>query len=100
MTASGAALVEVGTTNRTRLSDYERVAGDAAAILKVHPSNYRLEGFAESVSYSELASLSGRSGIPLIADVGSGLLDENVPWLPGSPPACRDPSRLSHARNT
>ena len=87
MVASGAKLVEVGTTNRTRLSDYEQVARDAAAFLKVHPSNYRLEGFAESVSYADLAALAKRSGVPLIADVGSGLLDANVPWMPGSPPS-------------
>jgi len=87
MAASGAALVEVGTTNRTRLSDYERVAADAAVILKVHPSNYRLEGFAESVSYADLAAFTNQAEVPLIADVGSGLLDENVPWLPGSPPS-------------
>ncbi|MCP4966955.1 MAG: L-seryl-tRNA(Sec) selenium transferase [bacterium] len=87
MAVSGARLVEVGTTNRTRLADYEKVVADASAILKVHPSNYRLEGFAESASYAELASLSARSGVPLIADVGSGLLDANVPWLPGQPPA-------------
>ncbi len=86
MAASGATLVEVGTTNRTRLDDYERVIAEAAVILKVHPSNYRLEGFAEAASYAELAALAQRSGVPLIADVGSGLLDENVPWLPGSPP--------------
>ncbi len=86
MAASGASLLEVGTTNRTRLSDYEAVIGDAAAILKVHPSNYRLEGFAESVSYEALATLARRSDVPLIADVGSGLLDANVPWMPGSPP--------------
>lgn len=87
MAASGAALIEVGTTNRTRLSDYEAVIGDAAAILKVHPSNYRLEGFAESVSYEVLAGLASGAGVPFIADVGSGLLDSNVPWLPGSPPS-------------
>ena len=87
MSASGARLVEVGTTNRTRLEDYEAVVGDAAVILKVHPSNYRLEGFAESVGYAELAALATKSGVPLIADVGSGLLDERVPWLPGIPPA-------------
>ncbi len=86
MQASGAKLVEVGTTNRTRLSDYERVAGEAAAFLKVHPSNYRLEGFSESVSYADLAALAAHTGVPLIADVGSGLLDANVPWMPGSPP--------------
>lgn len=87
MAASGARLVEVGTTNRTRVADYEKVVADAAAILKVHPSNYRLEGFAESASYAELALLSSKTGVPLIADVGSGLLDANVPWLPGQPPA-------------
>ena len=87
MAASGAHLVEVGTTNRTRLGDYEAVVEGAGAVLKVHPSNYRLEGFAESASYVELADLAKRSGVPLLADVGSGLLDENVPWLPGSPPA-------------
>lgn len=87
MAASGAKLVEVGTTNRTRVADYTEVADSAAAILKVHPSNYRLEGFAESASYAELVDLSRRTGVPLIADVGSGLLDANVPWLPGQPPA-------------
>jgi L-seryl-tRNA(Ser) seleniumtransferase len=87
MAASGANLVEVGTTNRTRLSDYESVVADAAVILKVHPSNYRLEGFSESVSYGELADLASRSGVPILADVGSGLLDTRVPWLAGNPPA-------------
>jgi L-seryl-tRNA(Ser) seleniumtransferase len=87
MAASGARLVEVGTTNRTRVGDYERVIKDAAAVLKVHPSNYRMEGFAESASYADLADLATQHEVPLIADVGSGLLDSNVPWLPGSPPA-------------
>lgn len=87
MAASGAGLLEIGTTNRTRVGDYERVIGEAAALLKVHPSNYRLEGFAESASYSDIAALGARHNVPFIADVGSGLLDSNVPWLPGSPPA-------------
>ena len=87
MAASGAHLVEVGTTNRTRLSDYRNAAGEAAAILKVHPSNYRVEGFAESVSYADLADLARETGVPVIADVGSGLLDARVPWLPGQPPS-------------
>ncbi len=81
MAASGATLVEVGTTNRTRLSDYQAVAGSIAAILKVHPSNYRVEGFQEEATYAELASLSRASNIPFIADVGSGLIDEAAPWL-------------------
>jgi L-seryl-tRNA(Ser) seleniumtransferase len=86
MTASGCLLVEVGTTNRTRLADYEREIKSAAAILKVHPSNYRVEGFSESTPIAELAALTRRNHVPLIADIGSGLLDDTVPWLPGSPP--------------
>jgi L-seryl-tRNA(Ser) seleniumtransferase len=81
MAASGATLVEVGTTNRTRLSDYEAVADSVDAILKVHPSNYRVEGFQEEASYSELSDLAHASSIPFIADVGSGLIDDTAPWL-------------------
>jgi L-seryl-tRNA(Ser) seleniumtransferase len=84
---SGARLVDVGTTNRTRLSDYQRAVvrpgNDIAVVLKVHPSNYRVDGFVESTPVSELASL----GIPLVADIGSGLIDADVPWLGGPPPA-------------
>lgn len=75
MAASGAKLVEVGTTNRTRRRDYERALdGRTALILKVHPSNYRVEGFAESPATTELAAVAERAGIPLAFDVGSGLL--------------------------
>jgi L-seryl-tRNA(Ser) seleniumtransferase len=81
MAASGATLVEVGTTNRTRPADYEAVAGSVDAILKVHPSNYRVEGFSEDVSYAELSTLARAAAVPFIADVGSGLIDENAPWL-------------------
>jgi L-seryl-tRNA(Ser) seleniumtransferase len=87
MAASGSKLVEVGTTNRTRLADYEREVESAAAILKVHPSNYRVQGFAESASLEELADLAKSHNVPLIADVGSGLLDATVPWLPGGAPS-------------
>ena len=86
MAASGATLLEVGTTNRTRIADYAAVADRAAVILKVHPSNYRIEGFAEDASYVELATLAADRGIPFVADVGSGLLDDRVPWLGGPPP--------------
>jgi len=82
MAASGASLVEVGTTNRTRLSDYASVAESVDAILKVHPSNYRVEGFQEEASYADLSSLAHGTGIPFIADVGSGLIDEAATWLP------------------
>jgi len=84
--ASGARLVEVGTTNKTRLSDYERALEaepDTAAILKVHQSNYRMIGFTESVGIGELSGL----GPPVVADLGSGLLDAGTPWLEGGPPA-------------
>lgn len=85
MTQSGARLVEVGTTNRTRLSDYQAglAGGDVALVLKVHPSNYRIVGFTESVEVAELAGL----GVPVAADIGSGLLDASTPWLEGGPPA-------------
>ncbi|MEY2553534.1 MAG: L-seryl-tRNA(Ser) seleniumtransferase [Ilumatobacteraceae bacterium] len=87
MEQSGARLVDVGTTNRTRLADYRkalaRQKADVAAILKVHPSNFRIEGFVEATSVAELATLD----VPVIADIGSGLIDANCPWLPGPPPA-------------
>jgi L-seryl-tRNA(Ser) seleniumtransferase len=87
MEQSGARLVDVGTTNRTRVDDYrraiERPDVDAALVLKVHPSNYRVEGFVEETSVAELATL----GVPVVADIGSGLLDATCPWLPGAPPA-------------
>jgi len=68
---SGAKLREVGTTNRTRLSDYEAAIGEnTRAILWVHPSNFEVSGFTESVGVAELASL----GPPVVADVGSGAL--------------------------
>ena len=87
MEQSGARLIDVGTTNRTRLDDYrralERPGVDAALVLKVHPSNYRVEGFVEETSVRELATL----GVPVVADIGSGLIDANCPWLSGPPPA-------------
>jgi len=83
---SGASLVDVGTTNRTRLDDYRRAIGrngaDVALVLKVHPSNYRVEGFVEDTAVEELATL----GVPVVADVGSGLLDATCPWWPGPHP--------------
>jgi len=81
MQASGARLVEVGTTNRTRVEDYASVMGTVDAILKVHPSNYRVEGFHEDASAADLADLASRHSIPFIHDVGSGLLDAGAPWL-------------------
>jgi L-seryl-tRNA(Ser) seleniumtransferase len=82
MEASGAELVEVGTTNRTRLSDFAAVADSVDAILKVHPSNYRIDGFSEEASYEDLVALAHHNDVPLIADVGSGLMDQLAPWVP------------------
>lgn len=73
--ASGARLVEVGTTNRTRVDDFRRaVSEDTAVILKVNPSNFRIEGFTESVATAELVALAREHGLKMIADEGSGLL--------------------------
>ncbi len=87
MASSGARLVEVGTTNRTRKDDFvDAVANpgvDAALVLRVHQSNYRIVGFTEAPRTAELADL----GVPLVADIGSGLLDSRCGWLSGRPPA-------------
>ena len=73
MRESGAILVEVGTTNRTRLSDYEQAINEnTAAILKVHPSNYVIEGFTESVEISKLVKLAKARGLYCLHDWGSG----------------------------
>lgn len=75
MAASGARMVEVGTTNKTHLRDYaEAVTEDTAAILRVHPSNYRIEGFSSEVPLRALVELAHERGIALIDDVGAGSL--------------------------
>jgi L-seryl-tRNA(Ser) seleniumtransferase len=72
---SGARLVEVGTTNRTRAADYERAIGpDTALLLRVHQSNFRVVGFAEQPSLRELSAVAERRGLPLVDDLGSGAL--------------------------
>lgn len=73
MAASGARMVEVGTTNKTRFSDYERAVHDETRMLfKAHQSNFRMEGFVEEVTVRELSSLAHEQGIPLVFDQGSG----------------------------
>jgi L-seryl-tRNA(Ser) seleniumtransferase len=87
LTRSGARLIEVGTTNRTRLADYERaVREDTAAILRVHQSNFRIVGFAEQPALKDLARLADRRGLVLVDDLGSGVLDElgDEPTVRGS----------------
>jgi L-seryl-tRNA(Ser) seleniumtransferase len=82
MAESGARLIEVGTTNRTRRADYEAVAADVSLVLKVHRSNYRITGFTEDASVADVAAV----GPPVVVDLGSGLLDAACPWLPSGPP--------------
>ena len=75
MEQSGATLVEVGTTNKTHYSDYEEaITEETKALLKVHTSNYRIVGFTESVPIDELVPLSKEYDIPVIEDLGSGVL--------------------------
>jgi L-seryl-tRNA(Ser) seleniumtransferase len=94
MAESGCRLVEVGTTNRTRRSDYAAAVGsDTALVLKVHASNYRMVGFVESAPIAELTSL----GPAVMVDAGSGLLDETTPWLPRRPAWLRDEPGIRQA---
>ena len=77
MAKSGAALREVGTTNRTHFTDYERaICVNTGLILKVHTSNYRIVGFTESIELSALVELGKRAGIPVMDDLGSGCFVE------------------------
>ncbi|MDQ6937203.1 MAG: L-seryl-tRNA(Sec) selenium transferase, partial [Actinomycetota bacterium] len=83
ITSTGARLREVGTTNRTSLADYQTAVDDrTGCILKVHPSNFRVEGFTSSVGVDDLARL----GVPVVVDIGSGLLAPD-PLLPDEPDA-------------
>ncbi|MBM7808144.1 L-seryl-tRNA(Ser) seleniumtransferase [Geodermatophilus bullaregiensis] len=83
--STGARLREVGTTNRVALEDYTRALGPGTgAVLKVHPSNFVVRGFTRSVPVADLAAGLAGTGVPLVADVGSGLLRPH-PVLPGEP---------------
>jgi L-seryl-tRNA(Ser) seleniumtransferase len=99
LAASGAKLVEVGTTNRTRLSDYRSAIGPRTAlVLKVHPSNYRIVGFTAAPTAADLSGLAHAKGVPLMFDLGSGLL-ETAPGLSADEPtaaaALRDGADLA-----
>src|SRR5215213_11772756 len=77
MASSGTRMVEVGTTNRTHLEDYRRaINSNTRLIMRVHPSNYRIVGFASSPELSELSSLAREAGLPLYEDAGSGQLSD------------------------
>jgi L-seryl-tRNA(Ser) seleniumtransferase len=87
---SGARLVEVGTTNRTRLADYEGAIGpETGAVMRAHQSNFRTLGFVEEVEIEELCGTAARAGVPVIDDVGSGALAERLPELADEPPVRR-----------
>ncbi|HEU4528620.1 MAG TPA: L-seryl-tRNA(Sec) selenium transferase [Actinomycetota bacterium] len=87
MAASGAKLVEVGTTNRTRVRDFKAALTErTAAILKVHPSNYRVVGFTAEPAVADLATVARTAGVPLLYDMGSGLL-ERWPGVPAEEPS-------------
>ncbi len=84
MRASGARLVEVGTTNKTRLADYEEAIGpETALLLKVHRSNFAIVGFTDEVSVAELATLGRARGLPVMLDLGSGTMLDPAE-LPGA----------------
>jgi L-seryl-tRNA(Ser) seleniumtransferase len=86
--ASGARMVEVGTTNRTRVDDFRAALSDkTAAILKVHPSNYRVIGFTAEPTARELAALARTADVPFVYDLGSGLLERVHGIPPGEPNA-------------
>ena len=81
MKESGSVLVEVGTTNKTRISDYEsHINENTAALLKVHTSNYRVIGFTEDVSVKALRELGDKYDLPVIYDMGSGLMTDLSEW--------------------
>ncbi|MBI2806305.1 MAG: L-seryl-tRNA(Sec) selenium transferase [Planctomycetes bacterium] len=87
MAVSGATLREVGATNITRLSDYEKAIGpQTAALMQIHTSNYRIAGFTQSVTTEELVTLGKKHNLPVIDDIGSGaLLDFNRFGFTGEP---------------
>lgn len=87
MAQSGAILKEVGSTNKTYPEDYERAIGQQTALLlKVHPSNYRIMGFTRSVTREELVALGSRYRIPVLEDLGSGVLVDLEEYLPEPEP--------------
>lgn len=91
MAESGTTMVEVGTTNRTRLSDYRSAINERTRLLlRVHPSNYRIVGFTAAPTLAELAQLAHDSGLPLMEDAGSGALFDLRPYGLADEPVIKD----------
>lgn len=91
MSASGAKMVEVGTTNKTHLSDYEKVINPKTAIIfKAHKSNYSIQGFTKEVSIADLAKFAHKKGLPFVYDIGSGLLRKPKKLSLGNEPSVQD----------
>jgi L-seryl-tRNA(Ser) seleniumtransferase len=94
MARSGAILREVGTTNKTRIEDYrEALRPETSMLLRIHPSNFRISGFTARPSLAELSALAHQSGIPLVEDVGSGLLVDLEPFGIKDEPIVRESLR-------
>ncbi|MDE0650082.1 MAG: L-seryl-tRNA(Sec) selenium transferase, partial [Gammaproteobacteria bacterium] len=96
-------LREVGSTNRTRIADYEAAleTGEVAALLKVHRSNFRIEGFTEEAGVAELAELADRLGVHFFHDLGTGLMmDSAALGLPGEPRVADSLANGAHAVGT
>lgn len=94
MTASGCALVEVGTTNRTHVADYRRALSPrTGAIVKVHRSNFTVDGFVAEASVRDLVPIAAEANVPLIHDFGSGLMLDLAPWGLSGEPTARDAVR-------
>lgn len=91
MTASGCRLTEVGTTNKTHERDYEdNISENTGALLKVHTSNYKIIGFTEEVSLEQMKAVGERHGLPVIYDLGSGLLADLKAYGIGDEPTVKD----------
>jgi L-seryl-tRNA(Ser) seleniumtransferase len=91
MASSGTRMIEVGTTNRTHLEDYRRaINANTRLIMRVHPSNYRIVGFASSPAVSELSALAREAGLPLYEDAGSGQLKDLQQYGVSDEPVVRE----------